>query len=146
MDDSEFQKLRDLLMRNEEFRQRGYEEPTENFGARLGRSYGGVNPHPRVLEQDVQRIAGQLEARWPSFTGLDPVRQRVLIHIAFDLSVAGLLMLRRFIVAVECGFWETAAEEMLISQWGKHDRRQAAILAEMMRVGRDLTASQPRTA
>jgi hypothetical protein len=61
MDDSEFQKLRDLLMRNEEFRQRGYEEPTENFGARLGRTYGGVNPHPRVLEQDVRRIAGQLE-------------------------------------------------------------------------------------
>jgi lysozyme len=94
----------------------------------------------------VRRIAEQLEVRWPSFTGLDPVRQRVLIHIAFDLSVAGLLMLRRFLVAVECGFWETAAEEMLISQWGKHDRRQAAILAEMMRVGRDLTASQPRTA
>ena len=66
MDDSEFQKLRDLLMRNEEFRQRGYEEPTENFGALLGRSYGGVNPHPRVLEQDVRRIAKQLKVRWPS--------------------------------------------------------------------------------
>jgi lysozyme len=146
MDDSEFQKLRDLLMRNEEFRQRGYEEPTENFGARLGRRYGGVNLRPRVLEQDVRRIAGQLEARWPSFTELDPVRQRVLIHIAFDLSVAGLLMLRRLIMAVECGFWDTAAEEMLASPWANHDRRQAAILAEMMRVGRDLTATQPRTA
>jgi hypothetical protein len=62
MDDSEFQKLRDLLIRNEEFRQRGYEEPTENFGARLGRN-GGVNLHPRALEQDVRRIARQLKAR-----------------------------------------------------------------------------------
>ena len=146
MDDTEFQKLRDLLMRSEEFRQRRYEEPMENFGARLGHSYGRVNLHPRTLEQDVRRIAGQLEARWPSFTELDLVRQRVLIHIAFDLSVAGLLMLRRLIVAVECGFWDTAAEEMLASPWAKHDRRQAAILAEMMRVGRDLTASHPRTA
>ena len=71
MDDSEFHKLRDLLMRNQEFRQRRYEEPTENFGARLGRSYGAVNLHPRALEQDVRRIAGQLEAQWPPFSELD---------------------------------------------------------------------------
>jgi hypothetical protein len=144
MDDSEFQKLRDLLIRNEEFRQRRYEEPTENFGARLGRN-GGVNLHPRALEQDVRRIAGQLQARWPPFSELDLVRRRVLIHIAFDLSVAGLLMLRRLITAVEYGFWDTAAEELLASPWANHDRRQAAILAEMMRTGRDLTASQPGT-
>ncbi len=145
MDDSEFQKLRDLLMRTEEFRQRQHEEPTENFGTRLGSSYGGVNLHPKALAQDVRRIAGQLEARWRRFTELNLVRQRVLIHIAYDLSVPGLLMLRRFITAVECGFWDTAAEEMLASPWAKHDRRQAAILAEMMRTGHDLTASPPRT-
>ena len=55
-------------------------------------------------------------------------------------------MLRRLIMAVECGFWDTAAEEMLASPWATHDGRQAAILAEIMRVGRDFTASQPRTA
>ena len=107
----------------------------------VGTQLRGGQPAPTGSGARRATDRGQLEARWPSFTGLDPVRQRVLIHIAFDLSVAGLLMLRRLIMAVECGFWDTAAEKMLASPWAKHDRRQAAILAEMMRVGRDLTAA-----
>ena len=43
----------------------------------------------------------------------------------------------RFVAAVGFHFWETAAQEMLISQWAKEGKRRAAALVEMMRTGHD---------
>ena len=90
-------------------------------------------------------IARELAEMWPALENLDSVRQRVMLDMVFNLGVKGLLAMRRFVVAVEFHFWETAAEEILrISHWLKHDERRAAILAEMMRTGR-LTEGQVRS-
>ena len=43
----------------------------------------------------------------------------------------------RFVSAVECLLWDTAADEMLISQWAKQEPRRANVLAAMIRTGRD---------
>jgi hypothetical protein len=75
--------------------------------------------------------------QWPTVTKLDDVRKRVLIHMAFNMGVRGLLTMRRFMSAVECRHWETAAEEMVISQWAKQEPRRASVLAVMMRTGGD---------
>ena len=88
-----------------------------------------------VLESDVRRVALHLEDILPVVGRLDAVRQRVLIHMAFNMGVEQLRA--RFISAVQSGFWEAAAQEMIISDWGKHDERRASVLAEMMRTGRD---------
>ena len=42
----------------------------------------------------------------------------------------------RFVSAVECRLWDTAADEMLISQWAKQEPRRANVLAAMIRTGR----------
>ena len=91
--------------------------------------------HMTVLESDVRRVAADLEDRIPVVGRLDAVRQRVLIHMAFNMGVERLRA--RFISAVQSGLWEAAAREMMISDWGKHDKRRASVLAEMMRTGRD---------
>ena len=90
-----------------------------------------------VLESDVRRVALHLEDILPVVGRLDAVRQRVLIHMAFNIGVKQLLTLPRFISAVQFRNWEAAAEEMMISDWAKQEQRRANVLAEMMRTGRD---------
>ena len=90
-----------------------------------------------VLESDVRRVALHLEDIFPVVGRLDAVRQRVLIHMAFNVGVTQLLTLTRFISAVQFRNWEAAAEEMLFSNWAKHEQRRANVLAQMMRTGRD---------
>ena len=100
-----------------------------------------------ALEADVSLVERELNKRWPVAGRLDAVRQRVLLHMAFNLGVTGLLAMLRFVSAVEFRVWETAANEMLISQWAKQERGRAAALAAMMRTGRDQPpVSQPRSA
>jgi lysozyme len=84
-----------------------------------------------------RRVVRQLEEVWPAVGKLDTVRQRVVLDMVFNLGVKGLLAMRRFVAAVEFHFWETAAEEMLNSQWAEQHKRRARALAEMMRTGLD---------
>ena len=90
-----------------------------------------------VLESDVRRVALHLEDIFPVVRRLDAVRQRVLIHMAFNMGAEQLLTLPRFISAVQFRNWEAAAEEMLFSNWAKHEQRRANVLAQMMRTGGD---------
>jgi lysozyme len=110
----------------------------------------GLNTRTRVtvLEADLRRVVREIEDRLPAVALLDPVRQRVVVHMAFNMGVTGLLAMIRFVAAVAFDFWETAAQEMLISQWAKGGKRRAAALVEMMRTGHDdqIGAAQPRTA
>ena len=103
-----------------------------------------------VLEVDLRRVAREIEYLLPAVALLDPVRRRVVVHMAFDMGVTGLLAMIRFAAAVAFHFWETAAQEMLMSQWAKEGKRRAAALVEMMRTGHDdqigaqIGAAQPR--
>jgi lysozyme len=86
-------------------------------------------------------MATQLEDQWPTFRKLDPVRQRVLLHIAFNIGVARVLAQRGLVRAVDVWCWNTAADEMFMSEWATQDQGRAVVLAEMMRTGRDQFAA-----
>ena len=90
-----------------------------------------------VLEADLRRVALDLEDIVPVVGRLDAVRQRVLIHLAFNMGVERFRTRLRFISAVQFRSWEAAAEEMMISDWAKQEPRRASVLAEMMRTGQD---------
>ena len=53
------------------------------------------------------------------------------------MGVRGLLATLRFVSPVEFRIWDTASDDMLISQWGKQEPHRASVLAAMMRTGRD---------
>ena len=91
-----------------------------------------------LLRNDIREVTKQLE-QYPWFTKLDPVRQKVLIDMAFNLGVTGLLSFKRMIAALERGDYETAANEMLDSLWYQQVGKRAERLVEMMRTGEDYT-------
>jgi lysozyme len=140
MDAVDYRTLLDQLIRIEGVRLAPYRDAAGNlivapndYVERMGVGATGM----AVLEVDVRAVARELEEQWPTVSKLDVIRQRVLIHLAFNMGVRGLLTMMRLLSAIESRFWERAADDMLISQWAKQEPRRASVLAAMMRTGRD---------
>jgi GH24 family phage-related lysozyme (muramidase) len=140
MDDHDYEKLLAQVVRLERRWLDVYCDPAGNLIVAAdppGEQLSTDRKRMTVLESRLRRVASDLEVILPDVGRIDTVRQRVLIHIAFNIGVEQLRA--RFISAVQSGLWEAAAHQMMISDWGKHDKRRASVLAEMMRTGRDET-------
>ena len=144
MDDLDYCHLLAQLTRHEGFRLRHYQDTAGKLTVAVKqRLIGAVRAEAATttLERDLRRIGRQLEDQWPTLRKLDPVRQRVLLHMAFNIGVARLLAQGRLLRAVEVCYWNDAADEMFMSEWATQDQGRAVVLAEMMRTGRDQFAA-----
>lgn len=88
-----------------------------------------------LLRNDVFRVEHELDAQLPWWRNLDPVRQRVLLNMGFNLGVAGLLGFKTTLALVQRGMYLDAAQMMLQSKWAKQVGPRAERLAVMMRDG-----------
>ena len=66
---------------------------------------------------------------------LSEPRRAVLIDMAFNLGIGGLLAFTRTLAAMQAGAWVRAADEMLASRWAAQVGPRAHFLATMMREG-----------
>ena len=90
------------------------------------------------LDEDLQDTYDRLVKRLPQLTTLDPVRQGVLIEMAYQMGVDGLLDFHSTLLAVERGDYAAAADHMLASRWAKQTPTRAKTLANVMRTGKDV--------
>ena len=142
MDDADYLRLLAQLTRHEGFKLRHYQDAAGNLAISSRarhpqRRVATAGDAPTTLEGNLRRTAARLASQLPVFGTLDAVRQRVLLHLAFNVGVGRLLKMRRFISAVNEHHWSVAAEEMLRSKWEAEDQARAIALADMMRTGRD---------
>lgn len=70
-----------------------------------------------MFENDLARAIGGLTAHAAWFAELDAVRQRVLIDMAFNLGIDGLLGFHHFLEACRTKNWRRAVFEMQHSRW-----------------------------
>jgi lysozyme len=89
-----------------------------------------------MLNNDLAQIEQDLFERIDFFHRLDPIRQAVLIDMAYNLGVKGLWTFRKTMNHLELGEWEDAAREMLDSKWAKQVKGRAKELAEIIRTGK----------
>lgn len=89
----------------------------------------------RVLIEDAESHARDLEKRAPWVAGLDPVRRRVLHNMAYNLGVVRLLKFKNTLAFVQAGEWDRAANGMLASLWARQVKGRASRLADQMRTG-----------
>ncbi|MTI12372.1 glycoside hydrolase family protein [Sansalvadorimonas verongulae] len=89
-----------------------------------------------LLENDLHDIRRQLVERIDCWDQLSEVRQAVLIDMAYNLGLAGLLKFKNTLAAVSAGRYKTAACEMLDSRWAKQVGARANRLAAMMATNR----------
>lgn len=105
----------------------------------VGRNLTDVGLSPEeisfLLKNDVDRATSQLVSRLPYFPALDPVRQAVLVNMAFNLGFHGLEGFPKMLLAIAQGDWEGAASEMLNSKWASQVGARAERLAQQIRTG-----------
>ncbi len=90
----------------------------------------------RWLEKKIRQVKRQL-ANYEWYTSQSEIRRRVLIDMAFNLGVTGLLSFQNMIGALEVGNYEAAAKEMLESRWAEQVGKRAERLALMMETNKD---------
>lgn len=88
-----------------------------------------------LLNNDIDKRLAALRSRLPWFDSLDEARQGVLLNMAFQMGVDGLLGFHTTIGMVKAGDYAGAADNMLNSLWAKQTPDRAKRLSDQMRTG-----------
>jgi lysozyme len=107
--------------------------------------YGHAYVHPgtvwtqqqaeQMLEADVAHTEAALDIQLPWWRTLDDVRQDVIVEMAFNIGVTGLLQFHNTLAAVKAEQWAQASAGMLHSAWATQVGARADRLAEQMLTG-----------
>lgn len=90
-----------------------------------------------LLGNDIDRFYAAVRRELPWVEKLDEVRQRVLVDMAFNLGIAGLLSFKKTLATIKAGNYEKASAMMLDSKWAMQVGQRADRLSVMMRTGKD---------
>lgn len=88
-----------------------------------------------LLRADINKVILQLNTKLPWYQNLDPVRQGVVINMAFNMGFRSLEGFPLFLRAMAQGNWDVASDEMLDSLWAKQVGDRAVRLATQIRTG-----------
>jgi lysozyme len=88
-----------------------------------------------VLADDLQDTIATLELALPWVTELDDVRQAVLIDMAFNMGVDGLLEFKNTLAMVHAAQYQLASQNMLLSKWAQQVGQRAIEDSTMMQTG-----------
>ena len=101
------------------------------------RKGGGLRPEESefIFRNRLKLLDAELNNRLPWITKLDPARRGVLINMAFQLGVAGLLGFKNTLAMIEAGKYQDAANAMLQSKWATQTPARAKRLSNQMMAG-----------
>lgn len=88
-----------------------------------------------LLQNDITYFEEELRRRLPSFRTFSGCRQAVLINMAFNLGVRGLLNFKNMLNALEREDYDEAAIELLNSHYAVQVGIRAHELAEQLQTG-----------
>lgn len=133
------------LIRDEDLRLKPYRCSAGKLTIGIGRNLEGKGITREeaiyLVENDIGEVCAGLDRHLRWWRSLDPVRQRVLVNMGFNLGVDGLLPggekpgFPRTLELIEAGHYLEAAQAMLKSKWARQVGARAQRLALMMRDG-----------
>jgi lysozyme len=88
-----------------------------------------------LLANDVAKREKELDSRLSWWRKLDDARQGVLLNMAFQMGVDGLLGFKNTLELVKAGRYDAAAAGMMNSKWAVQTPERAQRLADQMRSG-----------
>lgn len=89
----------------------------------------------QIFTDDVNEKIAELDAHLPWWKTLDDIRQLVILDMAFNLGVEGLLAFHTTLAHIQAGEYEAASVSMLESKWATQVKGRAVRLAEAMKTG-----------
>lgn len=132
-------KLAQQLKKHEGLRLKPYTDTVGKLTLGIGRNLEdkGITEQEALfmLNNDVDYFYSKLCQRIGWMKKLDDARQNVLVNMAFNLGIAGLMTFKKMLLACEHGNFKIAATEMLNSKWAEQVGYRANELAEQMRTG-----------
>ena len=90
-----------------------------------------------LLDNDINKVISQLKSKLDFFDDLDPIRQRVLIDLGFNMGVPGLLTFKNTLNFVRNGDYDSAAAGLTHSKWFNQVGVRGPRLVKMMKTGQD---------
>ena len=101
------------------------------------RKGGGITAEESayLLSNDIDKRQAELLRRAPWMAQLDPARFGVLLNMAFQMGVDGLLGFKNTLAMVKAGDYVGAASGMLHSKWATQTPERAQRLSVQMRSG-----------
>lgn len=134
--------LLEQLQRDEGFRGEAYQDTlgywTIGFGRLIDARRGGGITFDEALEllsNDVDKKTEEVLRVLPWVKDLDEARQGVLVNMAFQLGMSGLLKFKTTLDLVKQGKYDMAATAMRDSLWAKQTPHRANRLAKQMITG-----------
>ena len=128
--------LKEQLIRHEGLRLTVYDCPAGYKTIGVGRNIEqkGITEDEALylLGNDIEYFTEQLEENLIGFQELSEDKKAVLVNMAFNLGVNGLLKFKNMLAAITEERWEDASAEMLNSRWADQVGNRAIELAEAM--------------
>lgn len=139
MTSADYLALRDQLIQHEGIRLHVYQDSRgiETIGVGRNLRNKGISyaEAMMLLDHDITDFDRALEQALPWSEGLDAIRKRVLLDMAFNVGVEGLLTFKQFLASVKTGDYVVASQDMLESAWARQVGRRAVTLSQMMKTG-----------
>jgi lysozyme len=88
-----------------------------------------------LLANDIHAAAADLDHNLPWWRTLDPVRQRVMLNLCFNMGWGTFSQFARFFSAMNQHRWDDAAVELIASKWHAQVGDRARRLESMIRTG-----------
>lgn len=142
----------DELREDEEFNAPAYRDSrgylTIGYGRMVDPAAGGGITREEaefLLANDIKACEADLDGSLPWWRTLDPVRQRVLVNLCFNLGIRKLLRFPVTLGLIRDGAYTAAAHELLSSQpWASQVGIRAYRLFEMLRTGKPVSREDAR--
>lgn len=131
--------ISDQLMRDESIRLKPYKDSVGKLTIGVGRNLDddGISQLEAevLLQNDIAYASEELRTNLPWTERLDDARRGVLLNMAFNMGIHGLLGFKNMLAAVQVGKYTESANEMLDSKWATQVGARAHRLAQQMETG-----------
>ena len=115
--------LQQRIARHEGYRANPYKDKLGNLTIGIGRCLDtkGITRSEAeyLMNNDINEATHAVDASLPWALQLASIRREVLIEMAFQMGIGGLLQFRNMLNALEKGDIDTTVKEMLDSAWAK---------------------------
>ena len=129
----------ELLTRHEGIRRFPYKDSVGKLTIGIGFNLDDTGLFPEemtfILENRIDKLVQACTAVVPGYRALCQVRQMVVVDMAYNLGLDGLLKFRKMMAALVAKDYEEAAFQMLDSKWADQVGGRATRLSDMMRSG-----------
>jgi lysozyme len=134
--------LRQQLIAHEGLRRRPYRCTAGKLTIGIGRNLEdrdlSMATIAQMFDEDISECESDLGGSFGWFAALDPVRQRALIDLRFNLGPTRLRTFKQMLAAMARGDWFEAAAELEDSKWATQVQpARVERLTRMLRTGRD---------